>query len=243
MKSTAEASSGCSIQAFQISPVVTGTEVSRLTRWILRISSLDGLVAAVDRLVADHDAVDVAVLAREIDRRRESRARCARSFLSIQAPTETRRPNSWAIVGHELGAAGRRIGADLPGVGRDRLEIGADLLGDARSGRCRDGPSRRTACRTRWRAGRRRRGPGNVRGTAPRDRHARKRQRADKSDEAHQSNQVGLELFDANPSPGWASRCEAAYLEERSSNCISRSWRIDDGTRPSRCRTLLRCCR
>ena len=30
MKSTAETSSGCSIQTFQISPVVTGTEVCAL---------------------------------------------------------------------------------------------------------------------------------------------------------------------------------------------------------------------
>ena len=56
MKSTAETSSGWSIQTFQISPVVTGTEVSRLTRWIV-LHQLVGQsrLAAVDRLVADHD--------------------------------------------------------------------------------------------------------------------------------------------------------------------------------------------
>ena len=32
-------------------------------------------------------------------------------------------------LGHQLDAAGRGIGADHPGVGRDRLQIGADLLG------------------------------------------------------------------------------------------------------------------
>ena len=39
MKSTAETSSGCSIHTFQISPVVTGTVVERLTRWIFLINS------------------------------------------------------------------------------------------------------------------------------------------------------------------------------------------------------------
>jgi hypothetical protein len=40
MKSTADTSSGCSIQTFQISPVVTGTVTERLTRWIIGIRSL-----------------------------------------------------------------------------------------------------------------------------------------------------------------------------------------------------------
>ena len=42
MKSTAEASSGWSIQAVQISPVVTGTGLERFTRWmsLMRSSTL-----------------------------------------------------------------------------------------------------------------------------------------------------------------------------------------------------------
>ena len=39
MKSTAEASSGWSIQTVQISPVVTGTGLWRLTRWMILMSS------------------------------------------------------------------------------------------------------------------------------------------------------------------------------------------------------------
>ena len=121
MKSTAETSSGCSIQAFQISPVVTGTVVSRLTRWIMLDQVVDRLLAAEDGFVADDDAVDVAMPAGEIDDRARFRARCGLVFLSIQAPTVTRRPNSAAIAGHQFGAAGRRIGADRARVGREQL--------------------------------------------------------------------------------------------------------------------------
>ena len=39
MKSTADASSGCSIQTVQISPVVTGTGLCRFTRCTNRMSS------------------------------------------------------------------------------------------------------------------------------------------------------------------------------------------------------------
>ena len=39
MKSTDEASSGWSIQTVQISPVVTGTGLMRLTRWMILLSS------------------------------------------------------------------------------------------------------------------------------------------------------------------------------------------------------------
>ena len=55
----------------------------------------------------------------------------------------------------QFDAAGRRIGADGAGVGRDQLQIGADLL--ARSDVAVVGMLRalRTARRKRWRAGRR----------------------------------------------------------------------------------------
>ena len=39
MKSTDEASSGCSIQVVQFSPVDTGTELERFTRWMILIRS------------------------------------------------------------------------------------------------------------------------------------------------------------------------------------------------------------
>ena len=138
MKSTADASSGCSIQAFQISPVVTGTEVSRLTRWILLMSSSVVCSPRIDRLVADHDAVDVAMLAGEIDDGAHF-ALVALGVLVDPGADRNAQAELAGDLGHELGAAGRRIGADHPGVGRDGLQVGADLLGARCAGRCRDG--------------------------------------------------------------------------------------------------------
>jgi hypothetical protein len=69
MKSTEEASSGCSSQMFQISPVVTGTLVWRFDPLDELDEVGDLLLAAIDGFVADDDAVDVAVAAGELDRR------------------------------------------------------------------------------------------------------------------------------------------------------------------------------
>ena len=59
---------------------------------------LDLLLAAVDGLVADDDADDIAVAPRQIDRGLDL-ALVALGSLSIQAPTITFRPNSAAIGG------------------------------------------------------------------------------------------------------------------------------------------------
>ena len=67
MKSTAEASSGWSIQTVQISPVVTGTGLIALDALDERDQLVDRLFRAQRGFVADHDRVDVAVAARELD--------------------------------------------------------------------------------------------------------------------------------------------------------------------------------
>ena len=98
MKSTAEASSGWSIQTFQISPVVTGT-------WARSLHALDELDQVVDvHLVAQIVSLPTTMaLTLLLCRARSSAERISRSlrslFLSIQAPTVTFRPNSAAIGG------------------------------------------------------------------------------------------------------------------------------------------------
>jgi hypothetical protein len=89
---------------------------------------VDGLLAAVDRLVADHDAVDVAMLARKID----DVAHFAAVALGVLVDPGTHRhpqPELTRHLRHQLGAAGRRIGAHHPGIRRDGLQVGANLFG------------------------------------------------------------------------------------------------------------------
>ena len=99
MKSTAEASSGCSIQTVQISPVVTGTGLDRFTLWMSLIRSSTLMSVRRRGFVADDDGVDVAVVPREIERRADFPLVARLVSLSIQAPTVTFSPNSAAIGG------------------------------------------------------------------------------------------------------------------------------------------------
>ena len=189
---------------------------------------IDRLLAAVDRLVADHDAVDVAMLAGEVD----DGAQLALVALGVLVdPGADRDPQAELLGdrGHELGAAGRRIGADHAGVGRDGAKVGADL----RRGRALAAVGMRRAVERR--VGQACELIGNVGG----DRDlARKRpqsavhtrdNRRDQCDEAHQSNHMGLENLDTHPSPGWAVAASAACLNVGHRMLIPRSWRIDDG--------------
>ena len=69
MKSTAEASSGCSIQTVQISPVVTGTLARALDPLDDRDQFADARFAAQIVSLPTMMRVDVAVVAGEFDRR------------------------------------------------------------------------------------------------------------------------------------------------------------------------------
>ena len=103
-------------------------------------------LAAIDRLVADHDRIDVPVLPRELKgaaqldfiapggvgrRSRRAGAR-PREFLFQCRPVEpdTERDFQPELVGdpgHDLATGGRRIGSDRAGDGSDRLEVGPDI--------------------------------------------------------------------------------------------------------------------
>ena len=126
MKSTAETSSGCSIQTCQISPVVTGTLVERFTRWI----SLDEighlLLAAEDGFVADDDAVDVAVALGEIDDRMDFALVAVLIFVDPRTGRDAK-SELGRDAGHEFYAAGRGIGANRARERRQHFEIGANL--------------------------------------------------------------------------------------------------------------------
>ncbi len=114
---------------------------------------VDGHLAAQHRLVADHDGVDVAVVAGEVERRADFPLV---ALLVLVEPGADR--DLEAELGgdrrHQLGAAGRRIGADRPGIGRDGLQVGANLRGGRARCRCRDAQNRRTERRKRWQVGR-----------------------------------------------------------------------------------------
>ena len=69
MKSTAETSSGCAIQMSQLSPVVTGTGLELLHLADVGDQAIAVICCATSALVADHDGLDVAVLAGELDGR------------------------------------------------------------------------------------------------------------------------------------------------------------------------------
>ena len=89
---------------------------------------VDRLLAAVDGLVADHERVDVAVLAGKLD----GRAHLPRIALFVLVDPGPDGDLEVELVGdrrHELDAGGRGIGADRPGIGCDGLEVRANLLG------------------------------------------------------------------------------------------------------------------
>ena len=204
MKSTAETSSGWSIQAFQISPVVTGTEVSRFTRWILRDQLVDGLLAA-DRSFRCRPR-----RCRRCDTcGRDRSPRAVHVRCGPYACRPRRRPRragrTRGPLPELLGSAGRRIGADHARVGRDRLEVGSDLLGGGlgaavRMGRTierRVGHAGKLAVEIRRTADCPSNSPNAGMGTCNGD-------YADNCDETHQSDRSGLGISGANPSPGWA---------------------------------------
>ena len=102
--------------------------------WALALDALDDpdevvdrLVAAQDGLVADHDRVDVAVALGERDRGCDL-ALVAR--LVLVDPHADRDPDAefGGNAGHELDAAGRRIGANGARIRAQQLEVGANLL-------------------------------------------------------------------------------------------------------------------
>ena len=100
--------------------MVTGTGLDCLASLIKGDELVDGQFAAVNGFVADDDRVNVAVMPRQIERRADLPLDCdliLAVVLLIQAPTVTLRPNSAAIGGTSSGTAGRRIGANRPGMG------------------------------------------------------------------------------------------------------------------------------
>ena len=125
MKSTAEASSGCSSQTFQISPVVTGTFTSRFTRWIYSMSS-SVLISSRSRFVADDDRANIAVVPGKFDDVFDFLLVAILEFIDPRARRDleaefVRDPR------YELKAAGRSIGADRMRVGRNDFQVGANL--------------------------------------------------------------------------------------------------------------------
>ena len=88
----------------------------------------DFLLVAVDRLVADDDAVDVAVALCEIDHRADFALVAILIFVDPCAGRNAQ-PEFRRYARHEFDAAGRRICADRARVGREQLEIGANLRG------------------------------------------------------------------------------------------------------------------
>ncbi len=114
---------------------------------------VDAHLGAQRGLVADHDGVDVAVVAGEIERGADFPLIALLVLVDPGADGDFE-----AELGRdrrdEFGAAGRRIGADRAGIGRDGFEVGADLLGGRARRRYRDARSPQTASRRRWRADR-----------------------------------------------------------------------------------------
>jgi len=98
MKSTAEASSGWSIQAVQFSPVVTGTGLDFFTLWMILMRS--STLVSVRNIVSLPTTMALTLLLWAARSSAERISRSLRSwFLSIQAPTVTLSPNSAAIGG------------------------------------------------------------------------------------------------------------------------------------------------
>src|SRR6185295_6875657 len=88
----------------------------------------DLLFAAVDRLVSDHDAVDVAVALGEVDGRQHL------AFVAVDVLVDPGADGDLEADfignrGHHFDAAGRRIEPDRAGQRRQLLHVGADLVG------------------------------------------------------------------------------------------------------------------
>jgi len=88
----------------------------------------DLLLAAVDGLVADHDAVDIAVALGQFDRRQH----LAFVAVGILVDPGADRDLETHFIGdrrHELDAAGRRVKPDRPRQRRQGFKVGADFFG------------------------------------------------------------------------------------------------------------------
>jgi hypothetical protein len=172
---------------------------------------VDGLVAAIDGLVADNDAVDVAMLAGEVD----DSGQFALVALAVPVNPGAHRnlePEFPGDLGDEFGPAGRGIGPDHAGVGRDGLQIGPDLVdGGPAAGAGAGGAVERCV----GNAGKL---PVEVRcvddvpGGCPQASMHNGNGNADNRDEAHQSDQMGLGSPGAVPSPGWAIAAKQLLL-------------------------------
>ena len=90
----------------------------------------DRQFAAVNGLVADDDGVDVAVMARQLDRGPDL-AFIARLILADPGAHRDAQAKLGRNRRNQLRSTGRRIGADRLGEGRNRFQVGSDL----RSGR------------------------------------------------------------------------------------------------------------
>src|SRR5215210_5878509 len=90
--------------------------------------AVDLLLAAEDRFVADHDAVDVAVAAGEVDDRAHL---TLVAVLVLVDPGANRRLQTELASDrrHKLDTTRRRIGADRTGGGREDFKIGSDTRG------------------------------------------------------------------------------------------------------------------
>ena len=128
MKSTAETSSGWSIQA---GPDFTCGDRNR-ARSLHPLDELDKIVGAdlgtEHGFVADHDGVDVAVAAGEVESGMDFPL-VADIVLADPGADGDFETEFGGDRRHELGAAGRRIRADRARIRRDRLQVGADLFG------------------------------------------------------------------------------------------------------------------
>src|SRR4026207_2359901 len=152
---------------------------------------VNGLLAAIDSLIADDDAIDIAVFAGEIDHRAHF-AVVAAGVLVDPGADRNAGPELAGDLGAEFCPSGRRVGADHPGEGGNSLQIGSDLfptrspaavgmggsvkrcVGDAGELTIEGGSATHVA----------RHGPHTGMNASDKN--------ADKSDDAHQSDQAGL---------------------------------------------------
>ncbi len=115
-------------QTSQVSPVVTGTGLARLTRWMMEISSSTDFSAAQHGLVADHDGAHVAVAASERDRGLDFPL--IASFVFVDPDTERHAQTEFGgDPGNQFHTGGRGIGSDGTGVGTQLPQVGTNLIG------------------------------------------------------------------------------------------------------------------
>ena len=87
----------------------------------------DGLLRAIDRLVADHDGIDVAVAPRERNRRLD--LPLVAGFVLVDPDAERHLESELGgDCRHQLDAAGGAVGADRLRIGAQDLQIVANLL-------------------------------------------------------------------------------------------------------------------